>query len=193
MGRVYEEKHGYIVPPPPRSAAVLYHLRWLIPALATTLIVASLPEWRLDSASPVVTRTTGTLQGDPDSLVRLRQVEIAFHKALTEKQLDVMLSLFADDAVITASGVAYSGRDSLRQFWQAAPPFGAVGHWVSYGPAFRDTTAVTGDRAHMYFECLYIDADTSTIAGHTAVDGTLKNTAAGWVFEALHTSTIYRF
>jgi ketosteroid isomerase-like protein len=137
-----------------------------------------------------VTRTTGTLQGDPDSLVRLRQVEIAFHKALTEKQLDVMLSLFADDAVITASGVAYSGRDSLRQFWQAAPPFGAVGHWVSYGPAFRDTTAVTGDRAHMYFECLYIDADTSTIAGHTAVDGTLKNTAAGWVFAAVICATV---
>ena len=89
--------------------------------------------------------------------MQLHKVEIAFHEAGTTKNLDLMLSLFADDAVLTAGGKTYTGKDQIKGFWQAAATFQPQNQWVAYTPAFRIRYDVQGDRAHLYFECLYVD------------------------------------
>ena len=58
------------------------------------------------------------------------QVEIAFHQAGSTKNLDLMLSLFTDDAVIMSGGKTYSGKDQVKAFWQAAGPFQPQNQWV---------------------------------------------------------------
>jgi hypothetical protein len=42
-----------------------------------------------------------TTEENAEDFMQLHKVEIAFHEAGTTKNLDLMLSLFADDAVLT--------------------------------------------------------------------------------------------
>ena len=64
--------------------------------------------------------------------MQLHKVEIAFHEAGTTKNLDLMLSLFADDAVLTAGGKTYTGKDQIRKLlasgrdFPAAKPLGGL-------------------------------------------------------------------
>jgi hypothetical protein len=58
-----------------------------------------------------------------EDFMALHKVEIAFHEAGTTKNLDQMLSLFADDAVLIAGGKTYTGTDQIKGFRQAAGNF----------------------------------------------------------------------
>ena len=71
-----------------------------------------------------------TTEENAEDFMQLHKVEIAFHEAGTTKNLDLMLSLFADDAVLTAGGKTYTGKDQIRSFWQAAGTFQPQNQWV---------------------------------------------------------------
>jgi hypothetical protein len=60
---------------------------------------------------------------NPVDFMELHQVEIIFHTAGSTKNLEQMLSLFADDAVLIAGGKTYTGKDQVRSYGQAAGPF----------------------------------------------------------------------
>ena len=116
-----------------------------------------------------------------DNFMQLHKVEITFHEAGTTKNLDLMLSLFADDAVLNASGKTYTGKDQIKSFWQAAATFQPQNQWVAYTPAFRIRYNVDGDGAHLYFECLYVDKAANKIAAHTNSDDTLMRVNGRWL------------
>jgi len=120
----------------------------------------------------------------------LHQVEIAFHEAGSTKNLDLMLSLFTDDAVIMSGGKTYSGRDQLKTFWQAAGPFQPQNQWVGYTPAFRIRYNVQGDRAHLYFECLWIDKTANKIAAHTNSDDALVRINGKWLIKEMKAAVV---
>jgi hypothetical protein len=102
-------------------------------------------------------RAMAVTEENADDFMQIHQIEIAFHQAGTTKNLDLMLSLFTDDATITAGGKTYTGKEQIKGFWQAAGTFQPQNQWVAYTPAFRIKYEVQGDRAHLYFECLYVD------------------------------------
>ncbi len=120
----------------------------------------------------------------------LHQIEIAFHEAGSTKNLDLMLSLFTDDAVIMSGGKTYSGRDQLKTFWQAAGPFQPQNQWVGYTPAFRIRYTVQGDRAHLYFECLWIDKAANKIAAHTNSDDALVRINGKWLIKEMKAALV---
>jgi hypothetical protein len=49
-----------------------------------------------------------------EDFMQLHNIEIAFHKAGSTQDLGLMLSLFADDAVLTAKGKTYTGKDQIK-------------------------------------------------------------------------------
>ena len=83
-------------------------------------------------------------------------IEIIFHEAGTTKNLDLMLSLFSDDATRTSGGKTFRGKDEIRGYWQAAGPFQPQNQWVASTTGLSIKYAVEGDKAHLYFECLYV-------------------------------------
>ena len=125
-----------------------------------------------------------------EDFMALHKVEIAFHEAGTTKNLDQMLSLFADDAVLIAGGKAYTGKDQIKGFWQAAGTFQPQNHWVAYTPAFRIRYDVEGDRAHLYFECLYVDKAANKIAAHTNSDDTLVRVNGRWLIKEMKAASV---
>jgi hypothetical protein len=65
-----------------------------------------------------------------EDFMQMHQIEISFHEAGSTKNLDLMLSLFADDAVLTAGGKTYTGKDQVKSYWQAAGPFQPQNEWI---------------------------------------------------------------
>ena len=63
------------------------------------------------SASPV---SYAGEEGNADDFMQLHKVEIAFHEAGSTKDLVLMLSLFADDAVLTAKSKTADGKEQTR-------------------------------------------------------------------------------
>jgi hypothetical protein len=127
--------------------------------------------------------TKSNAEENPADFVEIHKIEITFHEAGTTKNLDLMLSLFADDATITSGGKTYSGKEQIRSYWQAAGVFQPQNQWVAYTPAFRIKYDVQGDSGHLYFECLYVDKVANKIALHTNSDDTLTRVNGRWLIK----------
>jgi hypothetical protein len=61
-----------------------------------------------------------------ENFKQVHDIEISWHTAQTTKNLDLMLSLFANDAVLTARGKSHTGMAQIKQFWQASAVFQAT-------------------------------------------------------------------
>ena len=130
--------------------------------------------------------------GRPADVLAVRNVEIAFHRAgsmLPEKSLDQMMSLYAQDAVLTdtANGnKVYNGKDQVRAYWaNVSGPFRPEHHWIGYTPAMRIRAKVNGDRATLYFECLWVDVDKNAIGAHSFSDMTLARVQGHWLVKTI--------
>jgi SnoaL-like domain len=129
-------------------------------------------------------------EGSPEDFMQIHNIEIAFHKAGSTKDLNLMLSLFTDDAVLTAGGKTYTGKGQIKGFWQHAGTFQPQNQWVAYTPAFRITYSVNGDHGHLYFECLYVDKATKKIAAHTNSDDDLVRVNGRWLIKSMKAAAV---
>ena len=137
--------------------------------------------------------TSGAIAGteeNAEDFMQIHKIEIMFHEAGTTKNLDLMLSLFTDDATITAGGKTYSGKDQIRSFWQGSGTFQPQNQWVAYTPAFRIKYNVQGEKAHLYFECLYVDKAANKIAAHTNSDDSLVRINGRWLIKDMKAAAV---
>ena len=135
-------------------------------------------------------RAVAATEENADDFMQIHQIEITFHKAGTTKNLDLMLSLFADDATITSGGKTYTGKEQIKCYWQAAGPFQPQNQWVAYTPAFRIKYDVQGNNAHLYFECLYVDKAANKIAAHTNSDDALIRVNGQWLIKDMKAAVV---
>jgi ketosteroid isomerase-like protein len=129
----------------------------------------------------------------PESIqvAEIYQLQAAFHRAKTTQDLDLMMSLWADEATFknTSNGITYSGSDQIRSFWQGSGSF--THHRFSLVPSYKTTIQVMGDEAFLYFEChdvgefstgSFDDPTKKTIVNDSYLAGTLRNIRGNWVF-----------
>src|SRR5271168_1277133 len=136
------------------------------------------------------TGTMASADEDADNFMQIHKIEIAFHEAGSTKNLDLMMSLFTDDATIPAGGKTYAGTEQIRSFWQGAGTFQPQNQWVAYTPAFRIKYDVQGDHAHFYFECLYVDKAANKIAAHTNSDDSLVRVNGRWFIKEMKAAPV---
>ena len=67
-------------------------------------------------------RLAGGVSGPESQVGRIYQLQAAFHRAKTTQDLDLMMSLWADDATFTnkSTGTTYAGFDQIKSFWQGS-------------------------------------------------------------------------
>ena len=143
------------------------------------------------SASPQADR------GPPADILALRNVEVTFHTAgsvLPEKSLDLMMSIYADDAVLSDTAhdnKVYSGKAQVRSYWaDVSGPFRPEHHWIGYTPAMRMHAEVDGDSATLYFECLWMDVDSNAIGSHSFSDMKLARVHGHWLVKGIRVGKI---
>jgi ketosteroid isomerase-like protein len=99
----------------------------------------------------------------------ISQIERSFHEAISKKDIDGMVSLFAPHATGTfGPGKTVTGKGQIRQVWLNSEAFKAETHWLSDHPAYKLKVTVAGDRGTLHFECHFIDVDTGKVAALTA-------------------------
>jgi ketosteroid isomerase-like protein len=126
-----------------------------------------------------------------EQIGEIYELQAAFHRAKTTQDLDLMMSLWADDATFVnmSNGKTYVGSDAIRSFWQGSGSF--THHRFSLVPSFKTTIEVDGNEAFLYFECHDVgnfatgqfgDDPTVKIVNDTYLAGTLHNVHGNWLF-----------
>jgi ketosteroid isomerase-like protein len=109
-----------------------------------------------------------TLQHEAD-LYSISQIEKTFHEAITKKDIDQMMSLYAPNATATfGPGQTVSGTEQIRDVWLNSVAFGAETNWLSDHPAYKLKVTVDGDRGTLRFECHFVDLETGKVEAVTA-------------------------
>jgi hypothetical protein len=119
-------------------------------AMKRALVIAAIVAFCVSSSAAIA----GTEENAED-FMQVHKIEITFHQAGTTKNLDLMMSLFTDDATITSGGKTYSGKEQIKAFWQAAATFQPQNQWVAYTPAFRIKYEVNGNTQRQHCASLF--------------------------------------
>jgi ketosteroid isomerase-like protein len=110
----------------------------------------------------------------------ISQIERDFHESMSKKDLDQMMSLWAQNATMTG-GTTATGKAEIRKFWAAAKPFLPENEWVSDHPAYKLEVTVDGDRGTLFFNCHFIDVKTGKVAMVTALDADVQRIDGRWL------------
>jgi uncharacterized protein (TIGR02246 family) len=108
------------------------------------------------------------LERNADSY-EVSQIERTFHEAISKKDIDELVGLFAPDATGTfGPGKTVTGKEQIREVWSKSVAFEPKTHWLSDHPAYKLKVTIEGDRGTLHFECHFIDVDTGKVAATTA-------------------------
>jgi hypothetical protein len=145
------------------------------------------------------------------ALYELKELHVAFHQAISHAGVDAatkaahlaaMLALWADDGVLKAGGVTYSGKGTPGQpscaagsltlcdfFSNHAGSFIGNHDWVSLTPIFTEAITVHGDTADIYWQCIYLDAASNAKESNVTIGlpgepqtGQAKKVHGHWLF-----------
>jgi ketosteroid isomerase-like protein len=120
----------------------------------------------------------------------IEQIEVTWHRASSTKDVDLMMSIWADDATFTIGDTILQGKDEIRAFFEdEAAPFQAGNHWISETPAYKVDATVSGDTGTLYFECHYVDADTGKVVQYVAADQDVARIGGKWLITRLVAAT----
>lgn len=122
----------------------------------------------------------------------VKQVESTYHLALATKDLNLMMSIFSDDAVLTApDGTVYNGKAAIRTFYATkAPAMQPQNHWAAFVLSYRMQASVTGDAATFTFECHMVDIATNRMMVHHRIDMTLNRQGFQWLVKTMKATAI---
>jgi len=102
-------------------------------------------------------------------LYEISLLERSFHEAISKKNIDQLVGLFAPHATGTfGPGKTVTGTKQIRQVWLKSKAFKPATHWLSDHPAYKLKVTVDGDRGTLHFECHFIDVETGKVAAVTA-------------------------
>src|SRR5262245_44188187 len=137
-------------------------------------------------AVPVVAHadlTSGSAPSAPKraELYSLHQLEAAWHRATSKKNLDLMMSLWAPNATLSLGGKTVKGKSAIRAVMSKAGPFQPQNNWVSETPAYKIRATVTGKKGTLYFECHYVDVDTGKITLVNGISQDLQKIKGRWL------------
>ncbi|TMB49243.1 MAG: nuclear transport factor 2 family protein [Chloroflexi bacterium] len=110
------------------------------------------------------------------------QIEVKWHKAASTHDIDLMMSLWADNATFNIGAQTLSGKDQIRNFFLTkAAPFQPGNHWVSETPAYKIQTTVNGNKGTLYFECHYVDPATRKVKAVVAANQEVARISGTWL------------
>lgn len=128
-------------------------------------------------------------QKEQADLYAIDQIEVKWHQAASTKDVDLMMTLWADDATFTIGPEILKGKSQIRRFFETAGPFKPENTWVSDTPAYKVRATVDGDKGTLYFECHYVDVKTGKIAAIVSADQDVEKIDGRWVITNLAAAT----
>jgi ketosteroid isomerase-like protein len=120
-------------------------------------------------------------QRDSD-MYAISQIEKTFHEAITKKDIDAMMSIFAPNATATfGPGKTVSGKAQIRNVWLTSKMWKPETQWLSDHPAYKLKVTINGDRGTLRFECHFVDVLTGKVAAVTAANQDVTRIDNRWL------------
>ena len=112
----------------------------------------------------------------------ISEIEKDFHEAISKKDINQMVSLFAPNATGTfGPGKTVTGKEQIRKVWLKSVPFQPETQWLSDHPAYKMKVTIDGDRGTLHFECHFVDVKTEKVAAVTAGNADLARIDNRWL------------
>jgi ketosteroid isomerase-like protein len=169
--------------PPPRSARPPKALGAALVLLVALVLVAGACSSAAAAPSPVA-----DIQHKAD-LYDIEQIEVTWHRAASSKDVDLMMSLWADNATFLVGTNTYTGKSEIRAFVAKAAPFQPKNVWVSETPAYKVKATVNGDVGTLYFQCHYVDPKTRRVVLVVGADQNVKKVHGTWLITSSTAAT----
>lgn len=116
------------------------------------------------------------------ALYQIDQIETTWHKAASEHNVNLMMTLWAPGAVFNIGAETFTGRAQIRKFFTTEnKAFMAQNHWESDTPSYKIKATVNGDKGTLYFQCHYIDVKTGKVASVVGVDHNVQKINGKWL------------
>ncbi len=115
------------------------------------------------------------------AMYQIDQIEVTWHKAASTKDLDLMMSLWANNATFQVKLRTLFGKAEIKNFWAQAGPFQTANDWVDETPAYKAVITVNGNTGTIYFECHFVDVVTSKIVGLAATQADVARINGRWL------------
>jgi len=118
-------------------------------------------------------------------IAAITDLEVRYHKFRSGKDLDGLMTLFTDDAILTAVGQTYSGKDQIRGFLAQSGPMKPENHWtlLTRPDTVRATTA--GDQGTLYFECYYTDVAAKQLKAVVSANAKVSRIKGQWFVKSI--------
>ena len=117
------------------------------------------------------------------------QIEKTWHRAASTQNVDLMMTLWANDATFNIGPDTLNGKTQIRAFFRTAGPFLPGHHWVSDTPSYKIRITVNGDKGTLYFECHYVDVKTGKLAALVGADQNLQKIDGKWLITSAASAT----
>jgi hypothetical protein len=158
-------------------------MKWIVlPALAISFALAGCGSSSKSSAGEQ------QLQQQADYW-QIDQIERTWHRAASTQNVDLMMSLWAQDATFNIGTKTLNGASEIRSFFKTAGPFLPGNHWVSDTPAYKVRITVSGDKGTIYFECHYVDAKTQKVVATVGADQNVQKINGKWLITSAAAAT----
>jgi len=152
-------------------------MRWGL-VLFGAVLMTSLSACGADQAAA---NQTAALQKTVD-LYNIEQIEHVWHKASSTQDINLMMTIWSDNATFQVGPQTYTGKDQIRTFFATkAAPFKPGNVWVSETPAYKIRVTVNGDTGTLYFECHYVDVGTRIVKAVVGADQTVTRINGRWL------------
>jgi hypothetical protein len=137
----------------------------------------------------VISACGGSSASSPDEqalqrkadIYAISEIEKHFHEAMSKKDIDQMMRLWAPNATFTVGGKTATGKREIRELWLSTPAFQPENKWISTHPAYKLRATVSGDRGTLYFECDFLDVETSKVVAVTEADQDVARIGGRWL------------
>src|SRR5262245_1454503 len=112
----------------------------------------------------------------------ISEIERDFHEAISKKNIDQIVGLFAPNATGTfGPGKTVTGKEQIRGAWLKSVAFKPETQWLSDHPAYKLKVTLAGDRGTLHFECHFVDIKTGKIAAVTAGNADVARINNRWL------------
>jgi len=97
--------------------------------------------------------------GRPNDRLALLELASAFHGAPPAKDVELMRSIWAKDAVFRGGGNVVEGRDKIVEFFTGDVNWGKTANLT---PSYKTIMDIHGNKATIKFECIIVRVDDSS-------------------------------
>lgn len=112
----------------------------------------------LTGAMGIAAGPRATPPAQPSDRLALQQLQADFHGAGTFGDVDMMLNIWAADAIFSGGGTTVVGAENIVDFFVSSPNWGTT---ASLSPTYKSTYDIHGNRATIRFECVILRVDGS--------------------------------